>query len=1192
MKLKLKSKRSRDDVRLRKTLLLIVCSVFLLMLSALRVDASISLRNHKVKINVTQSSLKNILISIRNQSGIDFVYSENQIEDVQNLTINKEGYLDEVLQSCLVGTNLTYAVEDDLIIIKMKSQSLQQEEIVIKGRVTDKKKEPIPGANVILFGYNTGTITDFDGYFTLKVADEQGELQVSFIGFDTQNVKYIKGQELKIVMIETVTSIDEVQVVAYGETTRREMTGSVASVKGEDLKNIPSTNIANLLQGRVAGMDVTNISGSPGAGGTSITIRGYNSISAGLDEVSRFSNPLWVIDGVPLNSFNSPVTGTNLLADINPEMIESIEVLKDASAAVLYGSRAANGVILVTTKSGKKNQKAKISVNVSQSYSILPKLPTITIGKGERDFRLSAIKAGGQLAYLDPTTMTWVIPQSLQEAYENRYSTGVYDVFWMPNPHTEAPKGTELILQDSLNTFYNNQVNPFKEYYQKGKVTNANVQMYGGLEKMSYGLGVGVYSETGILKGTGFNRLDLNGNMKIKPFEKFDVDFRFGASFNERNRKTGASRKSFTSAPAIETVPGEPYKISSLLPGPGSPSWERVIAGLNGIDEKNRNIRLRSNVKASYQLSEGLTFTTNGAVDFAYARQNAFTPSTLDWNGWSKSNGSIGTNIMLLNENLLSFKKSINDIHNFNSLAGLSYQYDQVEYIGGYGLNSPSDDIKYVTNAFPKYEIITDNDQITVNDFQTYRSNMTEKSMISVFGRLEYNYLKKYLISASLRNDGVSVFGANNKWALFPAFSAGWSFSEENFMDNLSHIITFGKLRASWGKSGRQFDRPYLAYGVLNAGSPFNGNPTIAPDWEMGLYNKNLSWEETTQFDVGFDLDMFNYKLSLTGDYYLRNTTGLLYPVDLPGASTYTSYLQQWQNAASVSNAGVEILLKWKAIQKDDFALEIMFNAAKNWNRFDDSYNGRDLDPLALIIGKPLNGIYGHKTDGFIDDASEIPSFGSPYGETRYVGMGDYTDFYHIGDRKIVDVNGDNVIDDKDRVFLGSAVPEVFGGINTTMTYKQFDLTANFTYQIGRHIINARKYQSVLTRSTAEDMLKPLMVDLNDISFWTNPGDTDVDFERLASASNRRYYPWLDTNVERVNWIKLKTIVLGYSLSEDLCKKIGLEGVRTFISAENLFTLTNYSGDDPETVDISNGFDTGLNYPLARKFTLGLTVKF
>ncbi|MCG8580600.1 MAG: TonB-dependent receptor plug domain-containing protein, partial [Bacteroidales bacterium] len=551
--------------RWKKTVLIMKLTVFLLLFSVIQVSAiSVYSQQEKVSIKAENKRISEVFDMLQKQTSLIFVYKDSDVEDVNRINLEtQEQTITDVLYEVLKSTNLSFAILEDMVVIRPKENVVQQQKS-ISGKVTDTNGDPIPGANVILEGYNTGTITDTNGEFTMNVPEENGVLRISFVGFKIEKVLFTVGKKVKVMMSEDVEGIDEVKVIAYGTTTRREMTGSVATVKGAELEDVPTANLANALQGRVAGMDVSNITGAPGGGGTQITIRGYNSLN--VEAERRFSEPLWVVDGVPLSSFTSPITGTNLLSDLNPDMIESIEVLKDASSTSLYGSRAANGVIMVTTKRGKKNQKATFSANVSYTYSFLPELPTVTLGKGERDYRLWAT-TNNNTPYYREGYGTYNYAQSYWDAYKNRsngeqfynnwYDTRVYNASYIPT------KGGSSTFQDSLNTFYNNATNFFPMYYDMGEVINANLQCYGGTEQVTYGLGIGFYDEEGILRGTGYNRADLNANFNIKPLKRLMIDLRVNMSLSERNRSSD-SRKG-GSGTDIEVVPGEPYELSTLF---------------------------------------------------------------------------------------------------------------------------------------------------------------------------------------------------------------------------------------------------------------------------------------------------------------------------------------------------------------------------------------------------------------------------------------------------------------------------------------------------------------------------------------------------------------------------------------------------------------------------------------------------
>lgn len=1117
----------------------------------------------------------------------DYVFTFNSNDLKQNPTRVTRSFtnasLSTILTECLKGTRFTFEIIDRHVVIKKRAQ-VQQKSLTVKGFVYDEKKQPMPGVTVQVIGTTVGTATAEKGWFAITLPILKGKLKFSFVGYLDQEVEFSdKTDTLKIYMKENVQELDEAVVVAYGETTRRKATGSISVVKADEIRGIPSGNIANLLQGRVAGMDITNLSGAPGGGDVAITIRGYNSLD--VEAGRRFSNPLWVVDGVPLNSFTSPVTGTNLLSDLNPDMIESIQILKDASAASIYGSRAANGVIIVTTKKGRKNQDATFSVNVSQSWSILPRHPDLTTGRAERLLRLKSTENTFK-AYLDEETNSYKYPQSLAEQYEHPNS--FYNGFWLPDKDMLGTANGSM-YQDSLNTFYNNSTNFFPIYFETGKITNANIQTYGGSDRMTYGIGLGYYDEAGIFKGTGFKRFDLNSNMTVTPVPRLNVDLRFNASLVQKKRASSSMDQNLQYSNAVvpvETIPGDPYKLSSLLPGENSVVWEEVLKTYEGTREANRSIRLRSNFRLGYEIIEGLNFTTSLAADYAIARRNYFSPSYLSEEGNSMSLGETGINLMVLNENLLTYKRTFGGSHSLELLGGFSYQYDQEEYNGGYAQKSPSDKIYYAPSGMPDLETVGWGDYEEVRALKNYQSDMQEKALLSWFTRLEYGYRDKYLLSLSIRRDGSSTFGEKNRWGTFPSVAAAWTFSEEAWIKENMGWLSFGKFRISWGRSGMHFSQNYLALGIMNVGtSSYLGESYIEPQWGDGLYNDRLSWEETDQYDFGLDVDFFNYRLGITVDYYYRYTNKLLDFVSLPSLGVNTGYRAQWQNAAAISNEGLELMVKYQIFRKPELYWKVSVNGARNWNRFEKSYTGKDLK--GQIIGKPLNRIYVLQTDGFVDYQEEVPVYYNQLGVKIPLSadVSPYV-FYKPGDYNFVDMNGDRQISYDDYIYSGSALPELSGGMISEFQWKNVDVNLSMSFQLGRHMVNA-----VQTRSLSGSNYPTFMMDLRNISFWKQPGDK-ADFPKWQSDLRAYLWGYTSSQIERVNWLKLKTLSIGYTLPNDWIRRCGLGELRFFVSGENLLTWTNYSGLDPEVVDIRTGIDDGLAYPMARKWTLGLTLKF
>ena len=514
-----------------------------------------------VTLNMKNVSYFELFNEIHRQTGLRFIYNTNQFEGMAKIDVFAQGEeVGKVLESLFAGTPFAVTFSQNVVMVTKKAApDDEKKSVTVRGFVYDEKKQPMPGVTVQVVGTSVGTATTERGWFSIDLPMLKGKLKFSFVGYKDKEVAFtdqIANDTLRVYMEESVEELDEAVVVAYGETTRRKATGAISVVKSDELQGIPSTNIASLLQGRVAGLDITNITGAPGGGGMAVTIRGYNSLDVD-QERRQFSNPLWVVDGVPLNSFTSPVTGTNLLAEINPDMIESVQVLKDASAASIYGSRAANGVIIITTKKGGANQKATFSVNFSQTWSVLPKLPTIMIGRKERILRLKALRNMPQ-AYLDWENKQYKYPTSLLEVERNPQAS--MDWFY-PTKDSEPADG--IVLQDSLNAFYNNATNFFPMYFETGKVTNANIQTYGGTDKMTYGIGLGYYDEAGILKGTGFNRIDLTTNISVTPIERLDVDLRFYISLTNRKKSSENQTDGFQTSTNVEVVPGDQYELTT-----------------------------------------------------------------------------------------------------------------------------------------------------------------------------------------------------------------------------------------------------------------------------------------------------------------------------------------------------------------------------------------------------------------------------------------------------------------------------------------------------------------------------------------------------------------------------------------------------------------------------------------------------
>ena len=1137
-----------------KLTFLLICG-FVVTLSA-----AVRAQDQTVTLKVEKMPFIKVIAELKRQTQLDFFYSFNEVDVKRAISLDvKDTKIDEVLQQ-LLGKAFTWEYVDNMVIIKPTESSEPERKVVrVKGFVYDKQKEPMPGVTVKVVGVAIGTSTNAKGWFAMDLPLLKGALEFSFIGFKKQQVNFTeKSDTLRIIMEEDISDLEEVTVIAYGERNRREVISSISSVKGDEIKEIPTSSFTNLLQGRMAGVEITNQSGSPGGGGTRVAVRGYNSL---MVTGASDGQPLYVIDGIPMHSFTSPVTGTNALAELDPSTIESVEVLKDAAAASIYGSRAGNGVILITTKKGKVG-RANFSANVSYSASVMPKFPFQLAGREERWWRIQQQRNYRQAKY-NYSTKTGYYPTSCEDAY---YNGGQYDKFW----NAGGKLAVNYLLQDSLNPFYNNQTNWWKQMFRTGEVVNANLQASGGNEKIRYMVGMGYYTEDGIMINSSFKRANFITNLNMKPAKRIRLDSRLYLAYTDKSRNAGRGN-----ATAIEGMTADPKITSTLLPGGGEVEKE-ILEYLNGTVDRSDSYRMMLNANLGVDIIEGLNFTTSLGLDYSQNNANVFTPSYLDLQGQGEnlSKGQVVRNIGITQENLLRYTRNIHDIHRFEVLAGLTYTKNQYFKIAGSGKRGASDNVYYVDGNHEDTHDYGTTDYPDVKALKNYSSSFTEQVMVSYLGRVAYNYKQKYLMEFTFRRDGSSAFGEDVRYANFPAIAVGWSFGEESFIKDWAHWLSMGKFRASWGTSGQTLSDPYLAHGVINLGNSFMGNQgTAAP-----MINRDLSWEKSDQYDFGLDLDLFNYRLKFKLDYYYKYTKSLLYEVTLPGDVLGSS--SQWQNAMEVSNEGVELELVGDIIRKSGLSWRTRFNISRNWNRFEKSYTGMDIDKL--VIGRPLYGLYLYEDAGIIQNSAEVPRYSNSDGSVRYLAQGEKIGQYLLpGRRMIRDVNGDGSITDSDKVYTSGTLPLASGGWAHEIIWKNFDLNLLFVYTIKRDIIN------MYARSSLYGETDPVFYDYRGHSFWEKEGD-DTDFVALGFNDESL----LRSRLESVNYLRLKTLSLGYNVPAKVLKPVGLSGARIFFTGENLFMWTNYSGNDPETIDITRGQDTMSTYPLARKFTFGLTINF
>ena len=916
----------------------------------------------------------------------------------------------------------------------------------------------------------------------------------------------------------------------------------------------------------MSGLSVTNQSGSPGGGGARINIRGISSLN---DQGINDGSPLFVVDGVPLSKVSAETTGgINALAGIDPSTIESVEVLKDAASASLYGSRSGNGVVLITTKKGKSG-KAEFGLNFSQSISFLPATPLQMRGHGERLVH-NLLARHQRIGHNDYTTNRYTLPRSYGQSYGWEPTLdGAYDYFWGNGNVLAKDNQPPASAQDSLNSFYNNDTNWWKYIFQLGRVSSGDLYASGGNDNVRYLVSAGLYDERGIQINSGFKRLSFLSNLDLRLTPKVNAFTRLNLAYNKQDAISGSN---------IQGLDVDPKETPSVYPGRGSIAEQLTLQKIRDVRARNGMFNARLSVGLDYAPISGLKFATSASGDAYFSNNHVFRPSYLNNNNLSSVEASRSMVAMLQWENILSYRFNLRDRHNFDVMAGVTTTYDLMENIKGKAAGGPTNKIYEIGDGWPQARSVEGRDEY----LQRVTTDRQEQIMLSYLGRVAYNFDKRYMLEASLRYDGSSVFGRDVRWAAFPSLGAAWAFSKEPFMKDF-WFLSFGKLRASWGKSGQKFQEAYLAHGLMEESNSFLGQPGLQPS---AMANSHLTWEKSDQYDLGLDVDLLNYRFKVKLDYYYKHSYDLLMQVPTPG--NFFISKTTWTNASAISNEGLELDLSADVMRRKDFSWTLRFNIARNWNRFLASYDGKDLGDK--VLGRPIYGIYTYKDEGLVQRESDIPYYYDQTGQRVPLSFGSLAYPLRVGARKIKDQNGDGYINSEDLYYAGSAIPKAYGGITNTFTYKRLALNVLLTYTLDQRMMNMVKNGAFLFNKK----FGVVMNDFSRASFWQKPGD-ETQYPSLEFSDDGytgQFDGDIDSNIERVSYLRLKQLSLSYTLPESWTKRLRLKDLRIYFAGENLFLLTNYSGLDPEIVDPATGKDTGRMYPLNRKLTLGLNLKF
>lgn len=1022
----------------------------------------------------------------------------------------------------------------------------------ITGKVIDETGITIPGANIVIKGTTTGTATDMNGTYTIS-APKGSVLQFSFIGYTTHSVKVENQVKIDVRLEPETQSLDEVIVTGYGQSRKSDLTGAISSVSTQGLSDFKTSSVVEALSGQIAGVQITQSDGSPGAG-FDIKIRGIGSLNGD-------SGPLYVVDGFQMDNIDY----------LSNADIESMEILKDASAAAIYGARGANGVILVTTKSGKVG-KPSITYSGSANYrNISKKLDLLSPYEFVKlQMELDPVKFGTTY-YREGNDATTGLPYRYQTLDDY---IGVGGVDW----------------QDEV----------FKSTWSQ----DHNIGIQGGNENTKYNIAYSNYNENGLFKNSSFAK----NTAKIRINQKILKNLTLDATLNYVNTKrqgvsTSADNGRFNMLAQILSarptgglrLTDEELLNSTIDPlieeEGGSIAQVNPIKRTESVKDDKRSDMWQGNVALSWEILKGLTFKTAGSYRLENARFDKFykEDSREAYSNGGKPYGQtqMARGLRWTNFNYLTYDKKIQK-HRFGAMVGQELSYSSDEFLLAQSKDFPFD--------------FLENNNLGLGALPSMvSSGFSDKTLLSYFSRLNYNYADRYLFTATVRTDGSSVFSQKNKWAWAPSFSFAWRVNEERFMKSVGFVSSL-KLRAGWGILGNDRITNYLSLPLYTPVKYGVGSETVTALKPKHKPNPDLKWEGSMTTNIGIDLALFDNRLSVTADAFLKDTKDLLMEKSLPYV---TGFSYQWQNIGSIRNKGVELSVHSVNLSTEsgfrwttDFNISFIRNTLKKLqpgenhmlqrSGFDINFTEND---YIAIVGQPLGLMYGYQWDG-VYQAEDFVANGVTGNTSLRPGIAKNDLIAPApGVVKYKDVSGpngtpDGVIDANDRTVIGNGTPDYYGGFTNNFSYKGFDLSVMFQYSVGNDVYNANRLY--MNQSDLERTNKMAEV----TNRWTPTNTTSEVPSARGQIRNSVYSRFIEDG----SFLRLKNITLGYTLPKNLLRKIYVDNLRLYASAQNLFVATNYSGYDPEVnMRASNpmtpGFDFGA-YPKSKVFTVGLDVKF
>ncbi|WP_228450570.1 SusC/RagA family TonB-linked outer membrane protein [Chryseolinea soli] len=1100
---------------------------------------------------------------------------------------------------CCIALSATLCFMPEAVFSKARTpDSPVAPEITIKGKVTEETGESLPGVNVLVKGTTTGTTTDSDGNFSLVVPDNSTSLIFSFIGYVTQEVSIDNRTEINVTLAVDIVSLSEVVVTGYGSQSKRDITGAVSTIASDRLLSTPSTNLGQAMQGKVAGVNVGN-ENSPG-GGVMVRIRGFGTVTD--------NSPLYVIDGVP--------TKGNLNT-INQNDIESIQVLKDASSASIYGSRAGNGVVIITTKKGKAGKPVftyDMYIGTQRPGKLLSMLNTQQYADLTWEARKNAgaVGANGNPVHAQfgngatPVIPDYIFPAGAMEGDPRvaQDASGKYINYSNNIDAADFNKTKWLITKANKSG-----TNWLDEIFNPAPIQNHQIGVSGGNESGRYAMSLNYFDQKGIMIYTNFKRYSIRANTEFNINKKFRVGENLQIATTQRvNQPNGNSQESNPTSFAFRIQPIVPvYDVSGTTfagtRGTDLDNSRNPVADLwRNKDNIQREVRLFGNAYAEYDILENLTAKTSFGIDYNIFNFRDYTIRDIE------SAESRGSNSLKTTNNYewtwtwfntLTYNATINDIHKFNFILGVESIKDYYETFDASRTNFASDDIenRYLSGG---------------TGVQTNNGGANNWSLASEFAKVNYNLKDKYLLEGTVRRDRSSRFSAANLVAYFPAVSAGWVFSEESFAQNMNTWLDRAKLRVGWGQTGNQeigFYNPLTIFSTNPATSFYdlNGTRTTAiPGYELTQFgNPKAKWETTTSTNIGLDVTLMNGKFDVNLDWYTRNTTDMLFPVAAPLTSGVATV--PYQNIGTMRNRGIDLAL---AYHGQAMGNELTYNIEGNFSTYRNVVTKTNGDANTQLFGLnderiqnfivtqqnyPISSFFGYTIDGIFqtdDEAAAAP--------VNNLG----TNQNKAGRFKFRDVNNDGVINTKDLSIIGNPHPDFTYGININVNYKNFGLTLFGQGVYGNQIFNYVKYWTDFPTFAGNRSTRML----NDS--W-RPGKTDAVLPQLTSSDQVSILP-STYYLESGSYFRFKNIQLTYTLPKGLVSKIGMSSVRVYVQGQNLWTITNYSGMDPEInlrnytsgndrvggsfqytagTDRQLGVDGGA-YPAAKQYLVGLNLTF